>query len=326
MNEQSPILNVKNLSVRFQVGGGGLFSKPRYLHAVRDVSFAVRKGRTLGVVGESGSGKTTAAMAAIGLTPALSGEVEFAGKDLLALSPEGLRQIRRNMQVIFQDPYSSLNPRDRVGAAVREPLELMQIGTPEEREARVAELFELVGLRPDQMALFPHQFSGGQRQRISIARALAPNPDVIVCDEPVSALDVAIQAQILNLLRKLQDEFGLAYLFISHDLGVVQFICDDIVVMYLGEVVESASRAELFAHSRHPYTRVLLDSAPSLQKRKSRGYTRAAAVSGDPPSPVNLPKGCTFAGRCPEAQPICRELAPKLKFDSGRAVACHFPH
>ncbi len=325
MNHPSPILDVRNLSVRFSIGRGKLFARQRYLHAVRDVSFSVHRGRTLGVVGESGSGKTTAAMAAIGLTPAYAGHVEFAGRNLLALSPDDMCETRRKLQVVFQDPYSSLNPRVRVGAAVREPMDLMGIGTPAERETHISELFELVGLHPDQMVLFPHQFSGGQRQRISIARALAPSPDVIVCDEPVSALDVAIQAQILNLLRKLQVEFGVAYLFISHDLGVVRFMCDDVVVMYLGEVVETATREDLFEHPRHPYTRALLDSAPSVQRRKSRGYTRVTAISGDPPSPVNLPKGCAFAARCPCARPNCREDAPKLKTEGARSVACHFP-
>lgn len=318
------IMDVSNLSVRFKTGGGW-FSEPTYLHAVRDVSFSVKPGRTLGIVGESGSGKTTTAMATIGLTPAHQGRVMFDGENLLSLPPDGLRRARQKMQVIFQDPYSSLNPRDRVGSIVREPLDLMEIRTPEERDARVAELFGLVGLRPDQMALFPHQFSGGQRQRISIARALAPNPKVIVCDEPVSALDVAIQAQILNLLRKLQDEFGLAYIFISHDLGVVQFICDDVAVMYLGQVVEYATRQELFAAPRHPYTKALLASAPSLERRKSKGYSRGAAVAGDPPSPVNLPKGCAFAGRCDLATDICLQQQPTLAPDAGRSVACHNP-
>ncbi len=319
------VMEVSNLSVRFALGGGGFLKPVKYLHAVRDVSFSVQKGRTLGIVGESGSGKTTTAMASICLTPAYQGQVMFDGEDLLNLPPASLRDARRKMQVIFQDPYSSLNPRDRVGAIVREPLDLMQIGTPAEREARVEELFGLVGLRPDQIALFPHQFSGGQRQRISIARALAPNPKLIVCDEPVSALDVAIQAQILNLLRKLQDDFGLAYVFISHDLGVVQFICDDIAVMYLGEIVEYARRQDLFAHPRHPYTQALLASAPSLDRRKSKGYTRTANVSGDPPSPVDLPTGCAFASRCPRAMEICRQSAPKLVAASGRSLACHNP-
>lgn len=325
MDAVTPLLDVRNLSVRFQMPGGGLFGPKRYLHAVRDVSFSVAKGKTVGLVGESGSGKTTTAMAAIRLVEAAGGVVDFNGRDLLQLSPEDMRAERRNVQVIFQDPYSSLNPRDRVGAIVREPLDLMQVGTPSERTDRVAELFRLVGLRPDQMALFPHQFSGGQRQRISIARALATNPSLIVCDEPVSALDVAIQAQILNLLRKLQDELGLSYLFISHDLGVVQFICDEIAVMYLGQIVEYAPRKELFARPRHPYTRALLESAPSLGRRKSAGYVRAAAVKGDPPSPVNIPDGCAFASRCPKAKDLCRTTTPEVSGPATHRVVCHFP-
>jgi len=321
----APLLSVRDLSVRFPLGRAGLFGKPAMLHAVRGVSFDLAPGRTLGLVGESGSGKTTTAMAAIRLTPATGGQVLFDGTDLMALPPEAMRRQRRHLQVIFQDPYSSLNPRDRVGAIVREPLDLMQVGDPATRAARVQELFALVGLRPDQMALFPHQFSGGQRQRISIARALATNPRLIVCDEPVSALDVAIQAQILNLLRRLQDEFGLSYLFISHDLGVVQFICDDIAVMYLGEIVEMADRPTLFSRPRHPYTAVLLDAAPSLARRKSRGYQRQGGVKGDPPSPLNLPAGCAFAGRCPQAQDRCRSERPALRDTGAGKVACHFP-
>lgn len=321
----APLFSVRGLTVDFPLGRGGFFSPPAMLRAVRGVDFDLTAGRTLGLVGESGSGKTTTAMAAIRLTEASGGQVLFDGTDLMTLSPGQMRQHRRHLQVIFQDPYSSLNPRDRVGAIVREPLDLMEVGDPAARSARVEELFALVGLRRDQMALFPHQFSGGQRQRISIARALATNPRLIVCDEPVSALDVAIQAQILNLLRNLQDEFGLSYLFISHDLGVVQFICDDIAVMYLGEIVEMADRPTLFSRPRHPYTAVLLDAAPSLARRKSRGYRRQGGVKGDPPSPLNLPRGCAFAGRCPQAQDRCRAEKPALQETGAGKVACHYP-
>lgn len=320
------LLDVQGLSVRFAMPRQTLLGARPTLQAVRGVSFSLRPGRTLGLVGESGSGKTTTAMAAIRLVAAWSGSVMFDGVDLLNLDPEAMRQRRRHLQVIFQDPYSSLNPRERVGVIVREPLDLM---TPEmskfDREERVRELFGLVGLRPDQMALFPHQFSGGQRQRISIARALATNPRLIVCDEPVSALDVAIQAQILNLLRRLQDDYGLSYLFISHDLGVVQFICDDVAVMYLGQIVEFADRPSLFARPRHPYTAALLSAAPSLARRKSAGYVREGAVKGDPPSPLNIPKGCAFASRCPRAQSKCREERPVLQGHVDNAVACHYP-
>ncbi|HBS49040.1 MAG TPA: peptide ABC transporter ATP-binding protein, partial [Rhodobacteraceae bacterium] len=230
----STLLDVRDLTVRFALPKPAIFAERPYLEAVRKVSFRLEAGHALGIVGESGSGKTTTAMAAIRLTPAAGGEVMFEGQDLLCLDDEAMRQRRRDVQLIFQDPYSSLNPRARVADIVREPLDLMEIGTPDERMARVRELFTLVGLRPDQLNLFPHQFSGGQRQRISIARALTTNPRLLVCDEPVSALDVAIQAQILNLLARLKSELRLSYLFISHDLGVVRHVCDDVAVMYLG--------------------------------------------------------------------------------------------
>lgn len=321
-----PLLDVRDLAVRFELPRAGLFAPKRYFQAVRGVSFQVRKGRTLGIVGESGSGKTTTAMATIRLVGASNGEVLFEGRDLLQLGHEELRRARKDFQLIFQDPYSSLNPRERVGRIVREPLDLMRVGDTERvREERVRELFRLVGLRDDQIALFPHQFSGGQRQRISIARALATNPRLLVCDEPVSALDVAIQAQILNLLRRLQDEFGLSYLFISHDLGVVQFVCDEIAVMYLGEIVEHASRTAMFRQPRHPYTAGLLAAAPSLARRKSTGYRRHAQVRGDPPSPFDIPPGCAFASRCPKAQNRCREEKPVLRDLGEGHVACHFP-
>lgn len=320
------LLDVQGLSVGFAMPRKSLFGQRLTLHAVRNVSFSLRSGRTLGLVGESGSGKTTTAMAAIRLAAALTGSVLFDGVDLLKLDAEAMRLQRRHLQVIFQDPYSSLNPRERVGAIVREPIDLMIPDMPKaDRALRVRELFDLVGLRPDQMALFPHQFSGGQRQRISIARALATNPRLIVCDEPVSALDVAIQAQILNLLRRLQDNFGLSYLFISHDLGVVQFICDDIAVMYLGQIVEFADRPTLFSRPRHPYTAALLSAAPSLARRKSAGYVREGAVKGDPPSPLNVPAGCAFASRCPHAQPKCRDERPILRHSAEGSVACHYP-
>jgi peptide/nickel transport system ATP-binding protein len=320
------LLDVRGLSVRFAMPRKSLFGQRPVLHAVREVSFSLRSGRTLGLVGESGSGKTTTAMAAIRLAAAHTGSVLFDGVDLLKLDAEAMRQRRRHLQVIFQDPYSSLNPRERVGAIVREPLDLMVPDiSKSDREKRARELFGLVGLRPDQMALFPHQFSGGQRQRVSIARALATNPRLIVCDEPVSALDVAIQAQILNLLRRLQDDHGLSYLFISHDLGVVQFICDDIAVMYLGQIVEFADRPSLFSRPRHPYTAALLSAAPSLGRRKSAGYVREGAVKGEPPSPLNIPVGCVFASRCPQAQPKCREQQPSLRGSADGSVACHYP-
>jgi peptide/nickel transport system ATP-binding protein len=321
----SVLLDVQDLTVQFALPRQGLFGPRPVLEAVRQVSFTLEQGRALGIVGESGSGKTTAAMATIRLVEAASGKVIFQGEDLLQLDDEAMRQRRRDVQLIFQDPYSSLNPRARVADIVREPMDLMEIGTPEERRARVTELFRLVGLRPDQLSLFPHQFSGGQRQRISIARALTTNPKLLVCDEPVSALDVAIQAQILNLLARLKVELGLSYLFISHDLGVVRHVCDDVAVMYLGKIVEMAPRDALFDAPQHPYTQALLSAAPSLARRKSRGYVRPVKISGDPPSPINPPKGCAFAERCPKAQEVCRRVQPVLEPRAQTRVACHFP-
>ncbi len=321
----SALLDVQDLTVRFAMPRQDWFGPRPHLEAVRQVSFTLQPGRALGIVGESGSGKTTTAMATIRLVNAAGGKVLFDGEDLLQLDDEAMRRRRRDMQLIFQDPYSSLNPRARVADIVREPLDLMQIGDPAERRERVRELFGLVGLRPDQMSLFPHQFSGGQRQRISIARALSTHPKLLVCDEPVSALDMAIQAQILNLLRRLQEELGLSYLFISHDLGVVRHVCDDVAVMYLGKIVETAPRKALFDTPRHPYTAALLSAAPSLSRRKSKGYVRPLTVSGDPPSPVNLPPGCAFAGRCPKAQDICRQSQPELTAVGDTRVACFFP-
>lgn len=319
------LLDVRDLTVRFPLPKPSIFAERPYLEAVRSVSFTLQAGHALGIVGESGSGKTTTAMAAIRLTGAAGGEVLFDGDDLLTLDDEAMRRRRRDVQLIFQDPYSSLNPRARVADVVREPMDLMGIGTPEERMARVRELFTLVGLRPDQLNLFPHQFSGGQRQRISIARALTTNPKLLVCDEPVSALDVAIQAQILNLLADLKDELGLSYLFISHDLGVVRHVCEDVAVMYLGKIVEMGPRDALFDAPQHPYTQALLSAAPSLARRKSKGYVRPLKVSGDPPSPINPPPGCAFADRCPKAQAVCRETQPVLEMQGQSEVACHFP-
>jgi peptide/nickel transport system ATP-binding protein len=321
----SLLLDVQDLTVRFALPRGGLFAPRHYLEAVRQVSFQLEAGKALGIVGESGSGKTTTAMAAIRLTESASGKVLFEGQDLLTLTDEQMRQRRRDVQLIFQDPYSSLNPRARVADIVREPMDLMEIGTMAERQARVVELFKLVGLRPDQLNLFPHQFSGGQRQRISIARALTTNPKLLVCDEPVSALDVAIQAQILNLLARLKSELGLSYLFISHDLGVVRHVCDDVAVMYLGKIVEKAPKKALFDAPQHPYTQALLSAAPSLARRKSQGYVRPLKISGDPPSPINPPKGCAFADRCPKAQEACRLTQPALQAVGDTQVACHFP-
>lgn len=319
------LLDVRDLTVRFPLPKPSIFAERPYLEAVRRVSFTLDQGKALGIVGESGSGKTTTAMATLRLIEASDGQVLFDGEDLLALDAEAMRQRRRDVQLIFQDPYSSLNPRARVADIVREPMDLMGIGTRAERMDRVRDLFRLVGLRPDQLNLFPHQFSGGQRQRISIARALTTNPRLLVCDEPVSALDVAIQAQILNLLARLKQDLGLSYLFISHDLGVVRHVCDDVAVMYLGKIVETGPTTALFDAPQHPYTQALLAAAPSLARRKSKGYVRPFKMSGDPPSPINPPAGCAFADRCPRVQDVCRASAPALEPASGTWVACRFP-
>ena len=315
-------LTVENLKVHFG-GGRGLTGRKPVVHAVDGVSFSVPAGKTFGIVGESGSGKTTTALAIMRLVDITSGKVTLGDQTISDLAGEDLRAARRHFQIVFQDPYSSLDPRKRAGEIVREPLDLMRIGAPAERDATVAELFEQVGLRPEQRALFPHQFSGGQRQRLGLARALSTKPDLIVCDEPVSALDVAIQAQILNLMAKLQRDLGLTYLFISHDLGVVQHICDEIAVMYLGQIVEQADRVTLFKSPQHPYTKALLAAVPSVHGN-ARNRRDRVRLQGDPPSPVNLPSGCRFASRCALAEDRCRAEAPALRdVGDGHRAACH---
>ncbi|SDY63569.1 ABC transporter ATP-binding protein [Delftia lacustris] len=306
------LLQVDDLQVHFPRPGKGLFGRPEVVKAVDGVSFSLRRGSTLAVVGESGSGKTTTALAVMRLAPVTAGRMQLGDTDLGGLSGEALRQARRRMQIVFQDPFSSLNPRQRAGDAVRAPLDLMDVGTPAEREARVAELFTQVGLRTEQRQLFPHQFSGGQRQRINIARALATRPELVVCDEPVSALDIAIRAQILNLLARLQRELGLSYLFISHDMAVVEHICDDIAVMYLGQIVERAPRQAFFARPLHPYSVALMSAVPTVRGGRERA-ARRIRLAGDPPSPIDPPAGCRFAGRCPVAVPACSAEAPPLR-------------
>ncbi len=317
------LLDVTDLKVHFATKRKGLFGERGTVHAVDGISLSLGYGATLGLVGESGSGKTTAAQAVMRLVPTTSGTIQLDGEDLLAMGAAELRLTRRKVQMIFQDPYASLNPRQRADAIVREPMDRMDVHPPEERDQRVAELFERVGLRPEQRALFPHQFSGGQRQRIGIARALATEPKLLICDEPVSALDVAIQAQILNLLRRLQKELDLALLFISHDLGVVRHVCEDVAVMYLGRIIEQADRASLFKRPLHPYTWALISSVPSAH-RDSQERSSRIRLEGDPPSPIDLPPGCSFAGRCPFAVDRCRVERPALRaLASGRRVACH---
>ena len=323
-SEAEPLLSVRGLKVHFRIARSGWKREPVVVHAVDGVSFDLHAGRTLAIVGESGSGKTTTAMAVMRLTPPTAGAIRFGGVDLAALDGEPLRALRRRLQLVFQDPYSALNPRQRAGDIVRAPLDLMGIGAPSERQARVDEVFQLVGLRPEQQQLFPHQFSGGQRQRLNIARALASGPELVVCDEPVSALDIAIRAQILNLLRRIQRERGQSFLFISHDMAVVEHICDDIAVMYLGQIVEQAPRNAFFSRPLHPYSVALLSAVPTVRGGRERAAHRIR-LAGDPPNPIDPPAGCRFAGRCPAAQARCEGEAPALReVAPGHRVACHF--
>lgn len=317
------LLDVNDLVVHFPAGRRGMFGASSKVHAVDGVSFRVRRGTTFGIVGESGSGKSTTAQAMMRLVPATSGQIVFGGDNIANFHGERLRLARRKFQIVFQDPFSALDPRRRAGELIREPLDLLSIGSPRERDARVRQLLDEVGLPPQAANLFPHQFSGGQRQRLCIARAMAPEPDLIVCDEAVSALDVAIQAQILNLLKKLQRERGLTYIFISHDLGVIQHFCDDVAVMYLGKIVEQAPASVFFSAPRHPYSWSLIAAAAPpgpLRDRLKRRYL----VSGDPPSPVDPPPGCRFAQRCPFVVERCRENLPVLEVAGpDHLVACY---
>lgn len=318
------LLEVKNLVKHFPVRGG-VFSRVRaHVRAVDGISFDIEEGETLGLVGESGCGKSTAGRTILRLLEPTSGEIKFRGTNIVGLEREKMRLLRREMQIIFQDPYASLNPRMTVGSIVGEPLTIHKISKGKKRDEQVAAILEKVGLRPEHMRRYPHEFSGGQRQRIGIARALALNPKLIIADEPVSALDVSIQAQVINLLEDLQEEFGIAYLVISHDLSVVQHICDRIAVMYLGEIVEVAKADELVMTPRHPYSEALLSAVPvpdpSASNKKKRIILR-----GDVPSPVNPPSGCRFHTRCPYKEDKCSAEVPPLRVISGgRLTACHF--
>ncbi|MBI5154686.1 dipeptide ABC transporter ATP-binding protein [Candidatus Poribacteria bacterium] len=304
------ILQVRNL-VKFYPIRGGIFStKQGEVKAVHDVSFDVKQGETLGLVGESGCGKSTLGRTLMRLEEPTAGRVLFQGRDLAHANKRELFDLRRNLQMIFQDPYSSLNPRMTVGNIVGEPLIVHKLGTREEQTAKVENLLARVGLTKEAIERYPHEFSGGQRQRIGIARALALNPKVIVADEPVSALDVSVQSQVLNLMVELQRELGLTYLFISHDLGVVEYISDSIAIMYLGRIVEKGPSARIFKHPAHPYTRALLASIPNPDPRKRK---TEAPVRGETPSAVNPPAGCAFHPRCPFAIPECKLAVPPLE-------------
>jgi len=324
MTSLAPLVEVRDLHKRYPIGGGPFGRARAWLHAVEGVSLAIHAGETLGLVGESGCGKSTLGRLMLRLLEPTAGDVRFDGRSLLALSPRELRAMRRQMQIIFQDPYGSLNPRMRVAGIVGEGLAIHRVGTRRERRARVAELLELVGLPPDAGKRYPHEFSGGQRQRIGIARALAVGPRFIVADEAVSALDVSIQAQILNLLQDLQRRLGLTLLFIAHDLRVVEHVSDRVAIMYLGRIVECGPREEIYRNPRHPYTRTLLSAVPVPDPRRRK---QRMTLGGDVPSPVSPPPGCAFHPRCGHALEVCRRETPRLETGrGGHAVACHvFP-
>jgi peptide/nickel transport system ATP-binding protein/oligopeptide transport system ATP-binding protein len=320
MTDQRPLLEVTDLVKHYAVRGGILRRQVGTVHAVDGVSFSVGKGETLGMVGESGCGKSTVARTVLRLVEPTSGSIKLNGADIIPLSKSEMRPVRRSMQIVFQDPFASLNPRMTAGDIVGEPLIVHGLASGEAKKARVAELFQQVGLRPDQMQNYPHQFSGGQRQRICIARALALGPSLIVCDEPVSALDVSIQAQVINLLIDLQRDHGFSYLFIAHDLAVVAHISHRVAVMYLGRIVEIADKTELFANPRHPYTQALLASVPVANPKTKR---LKPMVDGDVPSPINPPSGCAFHTRCRYVVDRCKVDRPVLAEAGARhQVAC----
>jgi oligopeptide transport system ATP-binding protein len=321
-----PILQVRDLVKHFPVTQGVVFKRTiGHVRAVDGVSFDLNRGETLGVVGESGCGKSTLAQVLMRLEKPTSGSALFEGRDMFKMRGAELRKLRRDLQIVLQDPYTSLNPRRTVGDIVGEPFEIHPEVAPKgERRRKVQELLEVVGLNPEHIQRYPHQFSGGQRQRIGIARALALRPKVIICDEPVSALDVSIQAQVMNLLGELQQEFGLSYVFIAHDLGVVRHLSDRVAVMYLGKVVEIGSDEQIYEHPQHPYTQALLSSVP-VPDPTLRGRREVIRLTGDVPSPANPPSGCRFRTRCWKAQDICAEQIPALEVRLGdHPSACHF--
>ncbi|MFO7171464.1 MAG: dipeptide ABC transporter ATP-binding protein [Bacillota bacterium] len=316
------LVRVENLKKWYPVTGGSIISRVvGHVKAVDGVSFTIRRGETFGLVGESGCGKTTLGKVLLRLQEPTAGAVYFEGRNIFELNKEEMRKLRREMQIIFQDPYASLNPRMTVGEIIGEPLEIHGVARGREKEKRVQQLLEVVGLASYHARRYPHEFSGGQRQRIGIARALALNPKLIVCDEPVSALDVSIQSQILNLLSDLQKEFGLTYLFIAHGLAVVKHISDRVGVMYLGKLVEVADKREIYANPRHPYTEALMSAIPIPDPTVRR---ERIILEGDVPSPINPPSGCRFHTRCRLAEEICREVEPPLvDIGNDHWVACH---
>jgi len=322
---QKELLKVTNLKQHFPIKGGFFGRTINHVKAVDGVSFAIHEGETVSIVGESGCGKSTTGRAILRLDEPTDGEVEFDGKDLLSFSKREMRQNRKNMQVIFQDPYASLNPRQTVRQILNEAMEIQNVVPKKDRNDRILELMETVGLGAHQIDRFPHEFSGGQRQRVGIARALSVDPQLIICDEAVSALDVSIQAQVINLLKKLQRDLNLTYLFISHDLGVVRHISDRVIVMYLGKIVEIADKKSLFTHPQHPYTKSLLSAIPKTDPDAKR---ERIILSGDVPSPIDPPTGCRFHTRCPFATEKCVTDIPVLRSEDymkeGHQAACHY--
>jgi oligopeptide transport system ATP-binding protein len=322
-----PLLKVENLSVDFEIRSKGLFTKSKTLHAVTDVSFEILPGKTLGIVGESGCGKSTLGRAIARLVEFKQGTVILDDVDLSKLSAKELRKYRKNIQVIFQDPLASLNPRLNIKQIISEPLEIFY---PElsalEVENRVLEMLDLVGLSRNYINRYPHEFSGGQCQRIGIARAMIVKPKLIICDEAVSALDVSIQAQIVNLLMDLQKEFKMSLIFISHNLNVVRHISHEIMVLYLGRMVELADYEKIYEFPQHPYTKALISAVPVPDPKSAKSQESEALLMGDIPSPINPPSGCPFRTRCVKAQDLCAQLRPELKKKSGSLVACHFPN
>ena len=320
------LVDVRDLKMHFPLTQGIIFQRViGYVRAVDGVSFSIERGQTLGLVGESGSGKTTIGRTIVRLYKPTAGQIMFGDKDLATMEGEELRQARQRIQMVFQDPFASLNPRYTIGSLIAEPMHIYKVASSAEIRERTEELLRVVGLRPEYIDRYPHEFSGGQRQRIAVARALSINPEFVIADEPVSALDVSIRAQVLNLLQRLQKQFNLTYLFVSHDLSVVRHVADRIAVMYLGKIVELSDRDELYTAPKHPYTKALLSAIPIpdpvIEKRRKR-----IILSGDLPSPINIPSGCRFHTRCPMAQDICRQVEPAFEAKEGREhyAACHF--
>jgi oligopeptide/dipeptide ABC transporter ATP-binding protein len=320
------LVDIRDLKMHFPLTRGIVLQRVvGYVRAVDGVTFSIERGQTMGLVGESGSGKTTIGRTIVRLYKPTSGQILFDNVDLAILEGESLRQKRQRVQMIFQDPFASLNPRFTIGSLIAEPMHIYHVGSNSEIRDRTVELLRVVGLRPEYIDRYPHEFSGGQRQRIAVARTLSINPEFVIADEPVSALDVSVRAQVLNLLQRLQQQFGLTYLFVSHDLSVVRHVADRIAVMYLGKIVELSDRDELYAAPKHPYTKALLSAIPipdpQIEKRRQR-----IILTGDLPSPINIPTGCRFHTRCPMAQDICREIEPAFEAKEGREhyAACHF--